>query len=186
LKLKKSKQTAKILSVLGLISLILGLSLVSLVVADIKPLDLFYSQNNLYVADLTPTQATIGPNVAQTFSIIVESASTRTPVDTSSHTVTYAWSEGQTTIPLTGSAIILFGEAPGTMPIQCIVTVDGTTTINCYATLTVTGTGEAIPESTPLQTQIISLLSVDRMLFAGLGSMFAAIGSVALVLSRRF
>ncbi len=172
-----TKKTKQILLVSGLISLFLGISLIGLVVADVKPLSLFYSENNAYAVDLTPISATVGVNQSQLFTTTLK-------FDGSAHQITYHWLADGNTLPVTGSSMFLFYGSPGSYPIVCQVTVDGTTTINCYATLIVTGSTYVAPSPTPISNQILDLLPTKPLLVA-LGAIFSAFGSMAVLISRK-
>jgi hypothetical protein len=174
----KTKTAKQILLSSGLIALIIGLGLIGLVVADVKPLSLFYSQNNVYAVDLTPISATVAVNQSQLFSTTLK-------FDDSSHQISYHWMVDGNTVPLYTSSMCLVYGGPGSYPIVCQVTVDGTTTINCYATLTVTGGSTYIaPTAPPISNQMLDLLPTKPLLVA-LGAVFSAFGSMAVLISRK-
>ncbi len=180
MKPKKTRQTATILLVLGVCALILGISLIGLVLGDVKPLTLFSSQNSVYSVDFTPTSALVAINQSQLFSTTLK-------FDASTHVIAYLWTVDGNTIPVTGSSCFLFFATPGSHQIICIVTVDGTTPIYCYGTLTVTGGSTYIaPTATP--NQILNLVPTDPLLkdlMVVVGAAFTAFGSMAILISRR-
>lgn len=182
MKPKKTRQTAKILVALGIISLFIGIGLIGLVVADVKPLDLFYSQNSVYAADLSPSSATVAPYQAQTFMVTLK-------FDPTGHQVTYYWTMDGVSTPLKGaSAFLFYSGGPGSHQIMCRLTVDGNQIISCYATLNITGSSVPTPTAKPVTDQILDLVPIDpviRSLFVVLGSVFASFGTLAILLSRR-
>jgi hypothetical protein len=179
---KKTRQrTSKILVALGIFTILLGILLIGLVAADVRPLSLsvFNSQNGAYSADFSPASATVAPYQAQTFTVTLQ-------FDPTGHQVTYYWTMDGVETPLKGaSAFLFYGGGPGSHQIMCKITIDGSQTITCYATLLVSGSA---PTPAPLSDQVLSLVPVDpllRGLFVALGGAFAAFGSIAIMLSRR-
>lgn len=192
---KKTKQTAKILMVLGLFTLCLGITLIAEVgyaSIQVKPLGLFYSANNLYTADFSPTTATVTINQSQLFTVTVKSWS-GAALDTSAHTISYTWYMDQTFVPLSGSSAAFWSGGPGTYQVKVQIMIDGTP-IYCYATMNVTNLDGSMPVSTPsptatptpnLITSLIPNNPLAKTLIALVGLANAGFGLVALLVSKR-
>jgi hypothetical protein len=193
--LKPKKLSRKIFVVLGLFTLCLGIVLIAGVVyasIQVKPLGLFYSVNNLYTADFSPTTATVSINQSQLFTVTLKSWS-GAALDTSAHTIDYTWYMDQTFVPLSSSSVALWSGAPGTYQVKVEITIDGNT-IYCYATINVTNPDGSMPVPTPnptatptpnLLTSLIPNNPLAKALIAVVGGANTVLGSAALLVSKR-
>jgi hypothetical protein len=195
--LKPKKLSSKILVFLGLFTLCLGIILIAGVTyasVQVQPLGLFYSANNLFSADLSPTTATIAINQTQIFTITLKDWS-GAALDTSAHAISYHWFVDQNTVPLNDfSGGFLWFPSPGTYHIKVQIIIDGNP-IYCYSTINVTNIDGSMPTAptptptaTPTPNLLTSLLPTNplaKALIAVVGAANTILGSAALLVSKR-